>query len=157
MQLSVQYELVGTGWAKCVIADEDSRCELTASYMSDALGKLVLGALGIQSGLQTVAFSFDEEPGEYRWVIRALEPSDVEIELYAFDKVTNGNGIAHGRPLFSTMCPSTVFAKAVRDAATGLLEQHGERGYRDRWAEHPFPTRLLYLLSETLTTPAKES
>lgn len=152
MQLSVQYELVGTGWAKCVIADEESRCELTASYLSDALGKLVMGALGIQSGLQTVAFSFDEEPGEYRWVLRAIEGKDIEIELYAFDSLVNGNGdgIAHGRPLFTTACPANVFASAVRDAAASILEQHGESGYREKWAEHPFPTRLLYLLSESL-------
>ena len=42
MSLTIDYRLTGTGWAGCRVTDAGASCELTASYLSDALGSLVL-------------------------------------------------------------------------------------------------------------------
>jgi len=35
-----RYQLAGTGWSECRLSIGDTRCEITASYLSDALGDL---------------------------------------------------------------------------------------------------------------------
>jgi hypothetical protein len=153
MKLAVSYELKGTGWATCVVADEAARIQITASYLSDALGSLVLAATGVLSGFRAVTFGFDEEPGEYRWVIRAIDLNEIEIRLLDFRSVLGNMPDDEGRLLFATRCRPAVFARAVHGAAAAVLEKHGEGGYWERWAEHPFPRLQLELLSRLLATP----
>jgi hypothetical protein len=155
MDLTITYELVGTGWARCTIADERERAEITASYLSDALGRLVLGALGVLAGFHSVGFGFDEEPGGYRWLIEATDGDKVQVRLLAMEP---GAGPHHAgaRVLFDTLCRPLTFARAVQAAASDVLLVHGEAGYRSRWAEHDFPARPLHLLTEALALPENE-
>jgi hypothetical protein len=39
-EVDLHYDLTGTGWSECRVSIGDSRCDLTASYLSDALGDL---------------------------------------------------------------------------------------------------------------------
>jgi len=157
MNLSITYRLVGTGWAECVISDNESKCEVTASYLSDALGKLVLAALGVLSGFRDVTFGFDEEPGEYRWVIQSIDINEIAIEIFDFDELWGNKPNVDGRLLFSSKCRPVVFARAVHDAATAVLDEHGESGYLEKWNEFPFPSQQLTLLSELLALPQYDS
>jgi hypothetical protein len=152
-KLNITYELVGTGWARCVIADEESRCEITASYLSDALGRLLLAALGIVSGLRAVSFSFDEEPGEHRWVIRPIDINEIEIQVLQFDQLWGNKPDSDGRLLFKTRCHPVIFARAVEAAATATLRDYGESGYREKWDQHAFPVEVLNLLTAALALP----
>jgi hypothetical protein len=67
MVLEIDYRLTGRGWAECTVRHGESQCAVWASYLSDALGKLVMGAAPIAVGAHSVSIGFDEEPGEYRW------------------------------------------------------------------------------------------
>jgi hypothetical protein len=62
------YELTGTGWSECRLSIGDARCEVTASYLSDALGELASAVEDVLRwpGVDARAV-FVEEPGEYRW------------------------------------------------------------------------------------------
>ena len=153
MSLSITYRLVGTGWAKCVLSDDNAECEITASYLSDALGNLVLAALASLSGFKAVSFGFDEEPGEYRWVIEAIDLNEIKIELLNFDELWGNKPNADGELIFSTTCRPVVFARTVHGAATLVLKEHGEGGYIEKWGKHQFPSRQLTLLSELLALP----
>lgn len=148
MSLSITYELFGTGWARCILKADEVECEVTASYLSDALGNLVLAALGTLAGFKSVAFGFDEEPGEYRWVIQQTDANEIRIEVLSFDELWGNKPNAEGRVLISTVCRPVVFAAAVQKAATAVLAQYGEEGYHAKWVEHPFPSRQLTLLAE---------
>ena len=64
LKLIINFSLTGVGWADCHVADETSSCNVTASYLSDALRHLVLAATAVLSGFRSVTFGFDEEPGE---------------------------------------------------------------------------------------------
>jgi hypothetical protein len=117
------------------------------------LGTLVLAALGLVSGFTAVTFAFDEEPGEYRWVMRSTGRNTIELRLLAFDERRGNQSDTEGRLLLATRCRPVVFARAVRTAAEAVLAKHGEAGYEEKWAQHPFPTRQLYLLGQALELP----
>jgi hypothetical protein len=150
MNLSIDYRLAGSGWAECTISDEQASCEITASYLSDALGRLVVGAIGLATGLSSVSFCFDEEPGEYRWVIQSVGINEISIEMLAFDELWGGKPDKDGKSIFVTKCRPVVFARAVHRAATAILDQFGVDGYLKKWHAQPFPSRQLELLGEIL-------
>ena len=151
MTLTIDYRITGTGWAQCALTDGDARCELTASYLSDALRNLVLGATAVVSGFRRVSFCFDEEPGEYRWVINSPRLNEVELEILDFDQLWGDRPDSEGRSLFKTRCLPDDFAKAVQATAHRILEHHGEAGYLELWHEHPFPTAQLAELDRLLS------
>ena len=150
MNLSITYELVGTGWSRCTIKSGEAQCEVTASYLSDALGNLVLTALGALSGFQSVVFGFDEEPGEYRWVVQQVDINQIKVEVLYFDELWGNKPNADGQVLISVTCRPVVFAAAVQMAAAAVLAQHGEEGYLNKWGDHSFPSRQLALLTELI-------
>ncbi len=150
MHLAIDYRLSGTGWAECTLSDESSSCELTASYLSDALHNLVTAATAVLSGFLQVTFRFDEEPGEYRWVIYSPRVNEIQIEIREFDELWGNQSNSEGRLLFNTLCLPETFAKAVLAAAEQLLEKHGEAGYLEQWTEHPFPAKQLAVLNDLL-------
>lgn len=102
-----------------------------------------LAANGVLAGFSALTLSFDEEPGEFRWVITAPRQNEIELSILEFPELRGGQPDAEGRSLFASRCRPIVFAKAVADAARRVLEAHGESGYQEKWNEHPFPTALL--------------
>ncbi len=150
MSLTIDYQLVGTGWAKCTIASGGVNCEVTASYLSDALGNLVLCAVSMLSGITSVSFEFDEEPGAYRWNVCLSGPTEVTLSIVSYYGLW-GRSDSEGKPIFSVTCPLLEFGKAVQAAATGVLATHGLAGYMENWAAQPFPSKMLELLNEYVT------
>jgi hypothetical protein len=139
MTLEIQYRLVGTGWAECSITSGDQSCSVTASYLSDSLRNLLLAATAVLAEFRHVSFSFDEEPGEFRWVITSPRMNEIEIEILEFQELWGDKPDIEGRTVFKSRCRPVVFACAVADAAKRVLDAHGEAGYREKWAEHDFP------------------
>lgn len=83
-RLTIDYQLTGAGWAACTIRFDQVACKITASYLSDALAKLVLGALGVVAELHSVSIGFDEEPGEYRWAIVRTGDGTCRVTILSF-------------------------------------------------------------------------
>ncbi len=150
MALNIVYRLTGVGWAECTIADADGTCTVSASYLSNALHDLVLAAGALLSRFSALTFSFDEEPGEYRWVISSLRLNEVELQILSLDELWGDKPNSEGRLMFRTICTPETFAEAVHAAATAVLAEHGEAGYLEKWAEHPFPMTQLEQLSKML-------
>lgn len=150
MSLTISYRLTGIGWAECVISDSQTSCSTTASYLSDALGSLVRAAIALLTGFSALTFSFEEEPGEYRWVIRSPRYNEIELRILDFPDVYSALPEADGRLLFQTVCVPETFAMAVFEAAERLRIEIGEAGYAEKWVEHPFPTPCMDELKRTL-------
>jgi hypothetical protein len=140
MAFSLTYRLTGTGWAECALSDGEASCVITASYLSDGLLNLVLAATAVASGFTCVSFRFDEEPGEYRWVITSPRLNEIELEILSFAELWGDRPDIEGRSLFRTRCLPEVFAQKVHDVAQQVLKEHGEAGYLEQWVEHPFPS-----------------
>jgi hypothetical protein len=139
MKLEIDYQLTGKGWADCVISIDAKRCHVSASYLSNALRNLVLAANAALTGFTRLSFGFDEEPGEYRWVLSSPRPNEIEVEIIEFQELWGWKPDSEGKSLFKARCQPIDFAKAVHAAATKILETHGQNGYLEKWSEHPFP------------------
>ena len=150
MPLEIAYDLVGTGWSKCQVSDGANICKVTASYLSDALGNLVMSAIAVLGEYHSLAFGFDEEPGEYRWVVERAGNSDVSLQIVEFSEMWSGAANADGQVLFSTLVSRLDYANAIHDAASKVLLDHGLAGYHAKWVEHPFPEQHLTALREVL-------
>jgi hypothetical protein len=144
--LLIRCELVGTGWLSCVVSFEDCRAELSASYLSDALGNMLLFALAVSAGFRSVSFGMDEEPGEYRWVAELVEPNWLNLRILQFGQLWGSEPNSAGRLLFEAKVRPVILAEAIAEAAERVLQAHGLAGYAERWSEHKFPERELALL-----------
>src|SRR5687768_17732149 len=100
MHLDLTYRLTGTGWAECTLSDENSSCTVTASYLSDALRHLVVAATAVVSGFSRITFQFDEEPGEYRWVIETPRMNEIELRVLEFPELYGEKPDADGKEIF---------------------------------------------------------
>jgi hypothetical protein len=148
--LLISYELEGAGWAKCSLQSDVGAVQITSSYLSDSLRDLVLSALSVLGGFRGVDFSFDEEPGQYRWVIESTGETTIDLQLFEFPDLGSNEPNDKGSRLFLVHTNRTIYAQAVLTAASAVLAKHGLAGYLESWHKHPFPARELELLQEAL-------
>lgn len=151
MSLSIEYRLAGSGWAECAVHFEGETCEISASYLSDALGNLVLAAAAVVAGVHSISVGFDEEPGEYRWVVVKSGGNQVEVKLLEFQDLWGNAPDSEGKLLMRFAVRPIEFGKAVENAARVALQEYGAAGYKERWVEHEFPHSQLELLTELIT------
>jgi hypothetical protein len=148
--LRITYELVGTGWSRCTIRADGNEVELTASYLSNALGQLVLSAIAIITGFRQTSFSFDEEPGESRWVLETVDINVIELSVFEFEELWGNKPNRDGTQLLALSLRPITYARAVCAAAHAVLAEYGADGYKQKWSEHSFPERELEILVEAI-------
>jgi hypothetical protein len=137
--ISIYYRLTGTGWSECTINDGNNSVLITASYLSDALGNLLSAVLKLIHGEKKVKTSFDEEPGEYRWVFEISSTNMVNLTLLQFDELWGNKPDRNGKKIFQTECTLEDLVLAIFEASDRVLEEYGEKGYLKKWIEYKFP------------------
>ncbi|MFZ5543951.1 MAG: hypothetical protein ACOZJZ_10350 [Pseudomonadota bacterium] len=150
MSLTIEYRLAGSGWADCAIQLEGRTCQISASYLSDALGNLILAAAAVVAGVHSVSVGFDEEPGEYRWAVVKSGGNEVNVRLLEFQELWGNAPDSEGKLLLEFAIRPLEFGKAVANAARAVLQEYGAAGYKERWVEHDFPIRQFELLTELI-------
>ncbi len=153
MSFTIDYKLTssGSGWAECTISDGEQSCTITASYLGDALGDLVLAANAMLHWYNGVSFSFQEEPGEYRWEFRWLQSNnDFELKISEAYRDYEKDGHLEYHVVFQTVVTPKSFGKAVHETATKLLAEYGEQGYLEKWVLYPFPSEGMSELTRLL-------
>jgi hypothetical protein len=153
MTVTLDYELTGQGWARCALRVADSFVEVSASYLSDALGNLCRAVISLLEGEVVVRTSFDEEPGEYRWVMERTSET-VRVRILEFGELWSNLPDESGRAIFDALCPLSEFALALVVTLSELWGEYGETRYRERWGEHDFPTSEMHRLGELLAKVA---
>lgn len=148
--MEFSYRLVGTGWAEARIADDETWASLTASYLSDALGNLLEAVGVLLEGADAASCSWDEEPGEYRWLFTRAGES-VHLRILALPDQFPPQPDSAGTVVFETTQPLPVVAAAVAQGAADVLAEHGEKKYLELWVDDPFPTDTLRLVQARLT------
>ena len=153
MSANVEFEfrLVGTGWAEGRIAIGDEFASPTASYLSDALGDLIRAVGALCEGAHEVRASWDEEPGEYRWIFQRVG-STVRLRLLGFPHLRGWQDAPDGdeEVLLDAECPVSDLASAIASGAQRLLDEVGADAYEEKWVEHPFPADDLAALEQSL-------
>ncbi|MDH6133291.1 hypothetical protein P3T37_002686 [Kitasatospora sp. MAA4] len=142
--LRFSWELSGSGWATCRVADGSAERKDVVSYCTDALADLLDGVADLYAPGTVHRFSFDLEPAEIRWVLRGLG-RDVDIEIYRFPDMSASFDAPddHGALVWSSRQDRGALSHAVVEAAQSVLRLHGEEGYRAKWVLHPFPLAAL--------------
>jgi hypothetical protein len=145
-----EYRLVGTGWASATIAHGGATAELTASYLSDALGVLLLAVEEALSGAEEARCSWDEEPGEYRWIFKS-DGVDVDLEIKWFDALWGDEPDENGRSVFAVSVALREAAVCFAGSAQAVLDKHGTAGYLEKWLDFPFPAETLSRIQRRLS------
>ncbi len=143
-----EFSLSGSGGADAEVADEVSRASIPASYISNALGDLLYAVWRITQGESTSRCSWDDEPGEWRWIM-TRDDREVSLRILWFDGRRPPRADEHGELIYQTQQDVRVFARAFALGASRTLAENGEEGFRDRWGT-PFPTRKLEVLQAAL-------
>ena len=130
---------------------------MSPSYLSDALRDL---ASAVNTLLRMdypgeVRCSWDDEPGEYRWIFNRVESGDwasstaiVSIRVLEFDHLWAHEEDDAGREAFVTNCSAMRLATQVKGQMQQILNEYGLDGYKERWGKYAFPTDEFEKLSE---------
>jgi hypothetical protein len=132
------YKLVGSDWSEARVGDEHAHANLTASYLSDALGNLLEAVALVTEGVAEARRSFDEEPGEYRWILRRVG-DDVVLTVLAFDEQWGNEPDSEGKIFFRSRQPVLQVGRKLLSEAQRLLDDLGPDLYARQWVDHPFP------------------
>ena len=138
MSLQLTYDLVGTGWCRCEIRLGTSEAVVTGSYLSDCLRGLARATLDMAGGSPLSRCSFDEEPGEFRWLLRR-DANELQLRILEFDELWGEQPDSEGTEIINLSCPVASFVIAVRDALRSVRSKYGLAGYLEKWVEHDFP------------------
>lgn len=145
------YRLTGTGWAEARVGDGDRSVALSVSYLSDALGELLLAIACLQEGAEEAQCFWEEEPGEYRWLFRR-EDDAVVVTIIAFEDCWPHLPNEAGEVVFTTKASLKDIATTVVTGCRAVLDNWGEAGYLKKWVEHPFPTDLMETVGARATS-----
>jgi hypothetical protein len=139
------FRLTGPGWSEARLADSSNSATITASYLGDALGDLLEAVGLLLEGADQARCSWQEEPGEYRWLFERTA-SDVRLRVLAFRDQMAEEPDDQGEVVFEAHTPLREMAEAIADGAQSVLDEYGEDEYLRRWIQHPFPVGHLELI-----------
>lgn len=145
------FRLTGSGWARALLAHGSEEVELPASYLSDALGEVLLAVAELQDGEHAAVASWEQEPGEVRWLFSRTN-GEVTLQVLAFMEDYPRPTEAEGSVVFSAVCSLDEMARAFAEGARSVLTLEGEEAYKRKWVQHPFPTTLLEMVESGLAT-----
>ncbi len=153
MSLSISYNLVGAGWAECLISINGNSTVLTASYLENALGNLAEAILRIAQGEKYSYAIFAEEPGEYRWKFSKVNDAEVSVEILEFD---DWKGFRQsddkGKIILKFECSLLTLVRRTIICLSEVLNKHGLDGYAEKWKMHEFPLKDYNKLRDILST-----
>jgi hypothetical protein len=143
------FKLTGSGWATVELEDGASHLTIIASHISDPLADLLHAAWRVLDGEVETRSLWEDEPGEYRWIMRR-ENDDVVVGVLEFRSAHPQQADDLGQQVFETRQNVKTFARAVALGASRTLESSGEAGYSAEWGGRPFPDRALALIRSAL-------
>ena len=141
--MKLRYKLTGTGWAEASLEDDERAVTISASYLSDALGDLARGAIAVLRGSGEARFFFEEEPGEYRWILKKKGSESYTLTIIEFPDLLENKPDEVGKVILEHGFTRVGFAKTVLKALEDVRHEHGEAGYKEKWREHDFPSKEL--------------
>jgi len=151
-EMEFSYKLKGAGWGEARVGDAANHVLLPTSYLTDVLSELLQAVGTLLEGAWSAQCSWEEEPGEYRWLFERRD-GRVSVRILAFSSQYPPQPDGAGTLVFETECSLMEAASAIAGGCEQVLVEHGEAGYKEKWIEHPFPTEILKMVKATLTDP----
>jgi hypothetical protein len=152
--MTLSYNLQEAGWATATIEQGGKHRQMRVSYLSDAVLRMLDAAIGLANGAREVRFGFTDEPGEHECIVTRTGTEGVQIRVLWYKEWTPPGQETGDEVL---ICNSTVseFCHTVFTCCKGLLDEHGEEGYKERWVSDEFPTETFERLSRLLYPPRR--
>jgi hypothetical protein len=105
--------------------------------------------IAILNGAIEVSAIFMDEPGEHLLFIRRESQETVAIEVRWYEDWHSwGIGTSDYKVMLSCVTRIAHLRGQVLSALKGILEEHGEVGYKEKWVEHEFPLEKLRKLKD---------
>jgi hypothetical protein len=137
--LHLSYILHEHGSATASVGSGDRKLDIIGvSFLSDALGDMARSARSTLRGMSESTFSFQMEPGEYRFVV-SRDGTQVVVRVYHFAESFSRR--QHGELVLTAECSLREFATECINCLRRVLDEHGQAGYRERWKNADFPLR----------------
>jgi len=138
-RMSLTWTLRGRGWADCVVADDQTQAEATASYITLAPDDLLTAVTRVVLYQGETRVQFEAEPTAFRWIFYR-EGDQVWVQLL---QLANGTlDDKAGTQIWSSWQTVDTVARAVIRAFDHVAAKHGTSRYHDKWG-HPFPNAEL--------------
>jgi hypothetical protein len=136
--MEITYDLTGGGWARASVSDGTANREMRVTYLSDALADIARAALELLRGARDISFSFQDEPGEHRWLLKRGEADTLHVRVLRFED-TFSTRTQGGLEVFYSKCTVMDFVGQVCFVLQNILERVGLEGYRKLWRNSDFP------------------
>jgi hypothetical protein len=104
-----------------LISDSERSIELVPShFLGEPLEVLTEGVIYLLKGRQHVNVRWQDEPGEYRWILEQ-DGDEVHVTILGFRDTFSRKRNEDGEPLFTTTCRLTTLAGQVRAMCNEVL------------------------------------
>lgn len=134
-KMSLTWTLSGRGWAECVVRDDQTSAEMTASYISAAPDDLLEAATRVVLRQGETRVQFEAEPTAYRWIFRREQD---EVWIQVLELPDSSRHDKAGMQIWSSWQTVSTVARAIIRGFDDVAAEHGESQYQDSWG-HPFP------------------
>ena len=138
----INYQLIGSGWAKLDLCIDQQQIQLFASYLHDSLTDLLQATLALLNGKQEAKAYIIDEPNEYRCCFSTLG-QQLTITIWQFDKAWSIQDDEQGSLLFQAQCRLNTFAGALLATCQKLTQSYSLITYRQLWKNHDLPISLI--------------
>ncbi len=142
MSLKITVELEQGAWARCIFRPARRNHEFTIAYDSDGITQLILAAITLLTGFESLSFKFHGT--QTQWLFTAEHDAHSEqfdFEISEFYLPFSGKDF-ETRSIVKFNCDEFVFGKAIFDAVSTALNKSGVKVYNEIWSDYPFPKAL---------------
>ena len=134
----VDYRLKRHGWSEADVVIGHQQAQLTASYLTDALGDLVRAGREIAAGREAARVTWAFEPGCYRWKFDR-HGADLDVDIWRYEEDWGPDSEVDGSLVMHAECSALAMVRAVSVSAHTVLDAHGVDGYMKEWQHAAFP------------------
>lgn len=138
---TLRFEWFGHGSVQVLVRAGDCEVLLWPSFLSPALPDLARATIALlRSPVQKrITFSWQDEPGEWRWVLLREDEALVQVRILEFSENFSPLPDEQGIVLCEVHCSLQRFATQVHAVLHRVLRERDEEGFF--WGGDAFPTR----------------
>jgi len=141
----LDYVLHDAGWAQVTISTDHGTIVMPVSYLHDSLREITEAVIQLRSGAKDAKAGFFAEPGEHQLWFQRRDESTAHLEVRRYpDWASWGHCSAD---LFELLLTADISVDRLRNQVLTLLwkllEEHGEKGYKEKSVRHDFPKDAL--------------
>lgn len=147
--VSFSLELHESGWAVLEFSVGEHSVRFDPSHILDPMQGLLYSGVVATKRQPEASVSFMDEPGEWRLVLKPVEPPpSVHIRILRFKNFNPRQYESNGKQLFLATCDGKRYGRVLLNAFWPWSKNTEE--YQRRWRE-PFPTHAFHALQEAIS------